>query len=91
MTIAAQSANQLDVVVTGKDGRLWTAAWNQNVAQGKWQGWWTVTATAKEQGTAYPALVSRTSTSLDVVYIDTAGEVSAAAWDQSIANAIWRG
>jgi len=65
VTIAAQSANQLDVVVTGKDGRLWTAAWNQNVAQGEWQGWWPVTATA--QGTAYPALVSRTSTSLDAI------------------------
>jgi Papain-like cysteine protease AvrRpt2 len=91
VTVASRFAEQLDVFVVGTDGHLYTAAWNQYVASGAWQGWWRVSHQATATSTAYLSAVARGTDSLDVAYVDGSGELSAAAWAQSIADANWRG
>lgn len=39
---ASRSPNHLDVFVIGKNGAVWTAAWEQGAADNQWMGWWQV-------------------------------------------------
>jgi hypothetical protein len=41
VTAVSRSADKLDVFVVGTDGRVWTAAWEPDFADG-WHGWWPV-------------------------------------------------
>jgi hypothetical protein len=38
----SRDANKFDVFVVGNDGRIYTAAWDQNIADAKWRGWWKI-------------------------------------------------
>jgi hypothetical protein len=38
----SRDPNKLDVFVVGNDGQVYTAAWDHNVSQGKWRGWWKI-------------------------------------------------
>jgi len=38
----SRDPNKLDVFVVGNDGRIYTAAWDHHVADGKWRGWWKI-------------------------------------------------
>lgn len=42
VTAVSRDPNKLDVFVVGTDGRIWTAAWDQNVADAQWRGWWRI-------------------------------------------------
>lgn len=86
----SRAPNKLDVFVVGNDGHVYTAAWDHNVAQGKWRGWWQVGGmTAPPGGTV--SAVSRDPNKLDVFVVGSDGRVYTAAWDQHVADAKWRG
>jgi hypothetical protein len=86
----ARSPGKLDVFVVGTDGGVYTAAWDQAVADAKWRGWWRVgDLTAQPSGGL--AVVARDPSKLDVFATGRDGRVYTAAWDQHVANAQWRG
>jgi hypothetical protein len=41
IAVTARAADKLDIFVV-KDGAMYTAAWDHNAADGKWQGWWKI-------------------------------------------------
>lgn len=86
----ARDPHKLDIFVAGKDGKTYTAAWDQNVASGQWRGWWNILTGAIPAGGAITA-VSRDANKLDIFLVSTDGGVYTAAWDQNVANAQWRG
>ncbi len=82
--------DKLDVFVAGKDGKTYTAAWEQNVANGKWRGWWNILRGSIKPGSAVAA-VSRHPNKLDVFITSTDGRIWTAAWDHNVASGKWRG
>jgi hypothetical protein len=86
----SRDPNKLDVFVVGTDGGVWTAAWDQNVANGAWRGWWPIGSLASQPG-GFVTAVSRDPNKLDVFVVAGDGEVATAAWDQNVANGVWRG
>jgi hypothetical protein len=38
----SRDPNKLDIFIVSTDARIWTAAWDHNVANGQWQGWWRI-------------------------------------------------
>ncbi len=86
----SRDPNKLDVFVIGTDGGIYTAAWDQNVDNGKWRGWWRILNGVAAPGSGITA-VSRDQNKLDVFVIGTDGGIYTAAWDQNVASAKWRG
>jgi hypothetical protein len=86
----ARDANKLDVFVAGTDGKTYTAAWDQNVADGQWRGWWNILTGAIPPGGTVTA-VSRDANKLDIFLVSTDGGVYTAAWDQHVSDGKWRG
>jgi hypothetical protein len=82
--------NKLDVFVVGKNGLIYTAAWDQNVSQGKWRGWWNIGGVKAPPGSVVSA-VSRDPNKLDVFVVGNDGRIYTAAWDQLVAEGKWRG
>ncbi len=80
--------NRLDVFVVGNDGGIYTAAWDQSVANGAWRGWWRIGKVTAPQGSRIAA-VSRSPDHLDVFVVDVSGNVMSAAWQTGDTN--WRG
>lgn len=80
--------NRLDVFVVGTDGGIYTAAWDQNVANGAWRGWWRIGNVTAPQGSRIAA-VSRSPDHLDIFVVDTNGNVMSAAWQTG--DTQWRG
>ena len=76
--------------MVGKDGGVYTAAWEAGVANGAWRGWWRVKDMVSTPG-AYVAAVARDPDKLDIFVVRTDGAVSTAAWDRNVANGAWRG
>jgi hypothetical protein len=88
--VVARDANKLDVFVASNDGKTCTAAWDQNVANGQWRGWWNILTGAVPAGGAITA-VARDPGKLDIFMVSTDGGIYTAAWDQNVASAQWRG
>jgi hypothetical protein len=86
----ARQSSQLDIFIIGQDRRVYTAAWNQNVANAAWQGWRPIPNLIVKSGTSVTA-VARGPNQLDIFAIGEDGRVWTAAWDQNVANAQWRG
>ncbi|MGH8713743.1 MAG: hypothetical protein ACREYB_07035, partial [Casimicrobiaceae bacterium] len=86
----ARSAHQLDIFVAGSDGKTYTAAWDQNVSNAQWRGWWNILTGHIAPGGAISA-VSRDPNKLDIFICSTDGAIYTAAWDQHVANGQWRG
>jgi hypothetical protein len=38
----SRDANKLDIFIVSTDGNVYTAAWDQNVANAQWRGWWRI-------------------------------------------------
>jgi hypothetical protein len=86
----ARDANKLDIFVAGSDGKIYTAAWDQNVANAQWRGWWnTLTGAVPAGGTI--SAVSRDANKLDIFIVGNDGGIYTAAWDPNVASAQWRG
>jgi hypothetical protein len=90
VAVVSRDPNKLDIFVAGSDGRTYTAAWDANVANGAWRGWWNILTGAIPAGGTITA-VSRHPEKLDIFLASTDGGVYTAAWDQHVANAQWRG
>jgi hypothetical protein len=86
----ARDPNKLDIFAAGNDGKTYTAAWDQFVAGAQWRGWWNILTGAIPPGGTVSA-VSRDPNKLDIFIVSTDGAIYAAAWDQNVANAEWRG
>jgi hypothetical protein len=86
----SRDPNKLDVFVIGNDGGIWTAAWDQNVANAAWRGWWRIGALNSLPG-GNVTVVSRDPNKLDVFAVAMSGEIATAAWDQNVDRAVWRG
>jgi hypothetical protein len=86
----SRDPNMLDVFVVGGDGGIHTAAWNFNIQDAQWLGWWLIPGDVTfGQGSQITA-VSRTSTSLDVFVVDAdSGQIFTATWDQNVNDAQW--
>ncbi|HWN11361.1 MAG TPA: peptidoglycan DD-metalloendopeptidase family protein [Pyrinomonadaceae bacterium] len=83
--------NKLDIFVVGNDGRIYTAAWDQNVSQGKWRGWWNIQDGKNCPAGALVSAVSRHPSKLDVFVVGNDGRIYTAAWDNNVNDAKWRG
>jgi len=90
VTAVCRDPNKLDVFITGSNQKIYTAAWDQNVANGAWRGWWSVKSGKAVAGTAVPC-AARTPDRLDIAVVGLDGGLYTAAWDQAVANAAWRG
>ncbi len=90
VTGLTRASRQFDVFTVGTDKRVYTAAWNQYVANGAWQGWWVIPGITLDK-TAKITPIAREATKLDVFGVDTTGFVYTAAWDQYVSNGAWRG
>jgi hypothetical protein len=86
----ARGLQKLDVVAVGANGGIYTAAWDNNVASGAWQGWWQIAGGVASCGSE-PALISRHPDLLDVFVAGTDGNVWTAAWDASRPHNSWKG
>lgn len=82
--------NKLDVFAVAGDGQVATAAWDQNVSQAAWRGWWPIAGGKAEPGSIVAA-VARSPDRLDVWCAGTDGSLATAAWCQTVANGAWRG
>ncbi|HKQ75090.1 MAG TPA: hypothetical protein VJ810_15445 [Blastocatellia bacterium] len=90
ITAVSRGPDKLDIFAIGEDSRVWTAAWDQNVANGQWRGWWTI-LDLKVGPINSLAAVARRPHQLDVFAVGEDRTVWTAAWDQNVANGQWRG
>jgi hypothetical protein len=91
ISAVSRDPNKLDVFVVGNDGHVYTAAWDHNVSQGKWRGWWNIQSGKNCPPGAPVGAVSRDSNKLDVFVVGNDGRVYTAAWDHNVADGKWRG
>jgi hypothetical protein len=91
VSAVSRDPNKLDVFVVGNNGRIYTAAWDQNVSQGKWRGWWNIQDGKDCPPGAPVSAVSRDPNKLDVFVVGNNGIVYTAAWDQNVSQGKWRG
>ncbi len=86
----ARTPTNLDVFAVGKDGGIYTAAWDQAVDGGNgFRGWWQILGGVSLSGGQLSA-VTRGATALDVYAIGTDGDVYQASWNGS-QSANWGG
>jgi hypothetical protein len=90
ITAVARSVGQLDVFVIGTDRRIYTAAWDRNVANQAWRGWWPVAGGMAAHGSAV-AVAARSPQHLDLAVVGLDGGLYTAAWEPTRANGTWRG
>lgn len=90
ITAVSRDPNKLDIFLVSTDGGIYTAAWDANVANGQWQGWWRILNGVAGAGSGVAA-VSRDPNKLDVFIVGTDGAIWTAAWDANVANGQWRG
>ena len=88
--VVSRDPNKLDLFVIGNDGGVWTAAWDQAVANAAWREWWRIGNLASVPGGHVTAVV-RDPNKLDVFTVAGDGQVATAAWDQNVSQAAWRG
>ena len=90
VSAVSRNSNSLDVFAIGRDGRILGAAWEQQVLDGQWRGWWYIRAgTTSKNGKI--ASVSRDANKLDVFVVGNDGIVYTAAWDHNVSEGKWRG
>ena len=90
VSIVARDSEKLDVFSVRNDGAVSTAAWDHDVADGAWRGWWSVAGGETVPG-GWVTAVSRAPNKLDVFMVGTDGGVYTAAWESGVANSAWRG
>ncbi len=83
----SRDPNKLDVFTVGTNGRVYTAAWDQNVSAGAWRGWWTVGSAISVYPGAHVIPVARDANKLDVFTVGKDGVIYTAAWDQAVDGA----
>jgi CubicO group peptidase (beta-lactamase class C family) len=89
VSVVSRDLDKLDIFAADSDSRTYTAAWDANVADASWRGWWNILTGAIPAGGSISA-VSRDPEKLDLFLVSTDGGVYTAAWDQNVAGG-WRG
>ena len=74
-------------ILRANDGAVMTAAWEQDVADGAWRGWWPITDGVTVPG-GWVTAVARAPHKLDVFMVGQDGGVYTAAW--GIQRRAWR-
>lgn len=87
-TAVARAPTKLDIFTIGTDRRIYTAAWDRDVANQAWRGWWGLAGGMAAPGSAVAA-AARTPHHLDVFVVGTDGGLYTAAWQLGDTN--WRG
>ena len=90
VAVVARDAHKLDVFVAGSDQGPFTGAWDRDVSQGQWRGFWNIQSGHVPAGGALTA-VSRDPSKLDVFHVSNDGHVYTAAWDANVDDGKWRG
>lgn len=90
VTAITRKPEQIDLFLVSNDGGIYTAAWNRNVADQKWQGWWRIGTLKAKPGTPV-SVVSRSPDKLDIFVSGADGKTYTAAWDAAKADGAWRG
>jgi hypothetical protein len=90
VTAVCRDPGKLDVFLVSNDGGIYTAAWDRNVANQAWRGWWRIGTLTAKPG-APVSVVSRAANKLDVFVAGIDGKTYTAAWDTNQANGQWRG
>lgn len=81
ITAVARQSTMLDVFSVGQNGRVYTAAWDQNVDGGNgFRGWWQVgTASVPAGGRVAP--VAMASNKLQIFVVDKNNAIKTSYWD----------
>ena len=87
VSIVARDSGKLDVFSVRNDGAVSTAAWDHDMANGEWLGWWSVAGGETVPG-GWVTAVSRAPNKLDVFMVGKDGGVYTAAWESGGA---WQG
>ncbi len=90
VTAVSRDPNKLDIFLVSNDGGIYTAAWDQHVANAQWRGWWRIGNLAAKPGSPV-AVVSRDPNKLDIFVAGSDGKTYTAAWDQNVSSGQWRG
>jgi len=90
VTAVSRAPNKLDVFHVSNDGGIYTAAWDNDVADSKWRGWWRI-GNLKAKPGAPVSVVARDDHKLDVFVAGADGKTWTAAWDRDAADGTWRG
>jgi Peptidase family M23 len=90
VTAISRDPAKLDIFLVSNDGGIYTAAWDRNVANQAWRGWWRIGTLTAKPG-APVTVVSRAPTKLDIFVAGDDGLTYTAAWDANQANGQWRG
>jgi CubicO group peptidase (beta-lactamase class C family) len=85
-----RDSNHLDLFVTGKDGKAYTAGWAAAIADQAWRGWWDILGGLVPAGGTVTA-VARTPNKLDAFVVSGDGFVYTAAWESGVNNNAWAG
>jgi hypothetical protein len=83
----ARTSDKLDIFIIGKEGGVWTAAWDKS---GGWHAWRKVANGQALPGSSIGA-VSRAPTNLDIFIVGEDNGVWSAAWDRDVAGGEWQG
>ncbi len=86
VTAVSRRPGFLDVFTVGRDGRVWTAAYDPS---NRWKGWWAIGSLRAPVG-SYVGAVSRSLDKLDIFVTDNSGRVMTAAWEPAFADG-WHG
>lgn len=81
VTAVARASTKLDAFTVGTNGRVFTAAWDQNVdgANG-FRGWWTIGTLTTQPG-AHVAPVVMASNKIQVFAVDNGNRIMTSYWD----------
>jgi hypothetical protein len=83
----ARASDKLDVFIIGKEGGVWTAAWDKS---GGWNAWRKIPNGQAAPG-SFIAAVSRAPTKLDIFIVGEDNGVWSSAWDRDVAGGDWQG
>jgi len=83
----ARASDKLDVFIIGKEGGVWTAAWDKS---GGWNAWRKIPNGQATPGSSIAA-VSRAPTKLDIFIVGEDNGVWSSAWDRDVAGGDWQG
>jgi hypothetical protein len=90
VSCVSRDPGKLDIFLVSNDGGVYTAAWEQDVANQTWRGWWRIGNLVAKPGSPV-AVVSRDPNKLDIFVAGSDGKTYTAAWDAQQANGQWRG
>ena len=86
----SRASQNLDTFLVSNDSNVYTAAWDHNIVDGEWRGWWRIKGLTAKLG-APVAAIARDANKLDIFSTGIDGKVYTAAWDHHTANGKWQG